>query len=400
MQESNYNIVIIFLIALCLISCGSTNIGLNTKEDFQSESRKNFYPVTGMWESMAGPPGGGYFNSLVQNPYNHKELYAHSQEIVFHTMDGGESWTILKDLKNIHINKIVPYRDRLFICGDGLHEYTKEGGLVNILKLECANIFISDDKLLVLPYLYPDGRDEILLLSLLIEGYNMQKILIPKNFLSYFNISNQSSHKDTWIECNDVIISGENILMALTAKFGESEEQDQSRIFLTENLGENWKLMDVPLVHRSGVSRLIKDKDDESCIYLLIAHNLIHDLISPLSEMVYRSFDMGKSWESFIEIDIDANGPLNLIKRDKAYYILDPKGAGIIKFTGDECEIVDCPRIDYWNEISFQIDTLYFDNTNPDVVYAKTDSRWYEHLEKNGHRYNSYITYHNCTASG
>ena len=132
-MKKNLILTVIFCIIIFIAGCAGTDSTPGIPDNIDNANRKMFYPVTGMWESLNGPPGG-YFKSLVQNPTNPEELYALSQIGLFKTINGGDSWELIDALEGIHINDIAPYKHKLYLGGSNVIEYSEEHGVIPIHK--------------------------------------------------------------------------------------------------------------------------------------------------------------------------------------------------------------------------------------------------------------------------
>src|SRR4030042_3935160 len=70
-----------------------------------------------VWSQTNGPPGG-WVSQLLQNPYNHNQLFMVSGSgLVYKSSDKGESWKLLTELQGLFVDSIAPFEEGVFVGG-------------------------------------------------------------------------------------------------------------------------------------------------------------------------------------------------------------------------------------------------------------------------------------------
>ena len=140
-------IILILLVAKLIFLCGCIQNHSENDVIHDYEEIDNIDSII-FWESMNGPPGGNVYD-LIQDPKNPNELYAVTQRNVYKSEDKGENWEIINVTRDMGVNSIALYEDKLFLNSDddGVFYYDNDNNLVKIFDDWCKEVIVSDNKL-------------------------------------------------------------------------------------------------------------------------------------------------------------------------------------------------------------------------------------------------------------
>jgi photosystem II stability/assembly factor-like uncharacterized protein len=328
------------------------------------------------WEPMNGPPGGRV-KELVQNPSSPYELYAVTSRGIHKSEDKGESWQLIVSSQDLEqINSIAVFRDRLFVCGEGVYHHDKDKNLVLISKIWCTKSTVSDNKLFV-----ASGGERIKDLKLTYsnvtsDSFNWKDITPSQSELSDLKLPPEDVGFAYSVKTQDVVSVGDGILANIIVKVDGSGEFTNGGLYISEDFGDSWYKVNLGLPEGVIISKIIQDPKDPNHIILSCKHTITHEVTSPISELLKGSYDGGRTWSSVTDLSLESNGIEDVVISGNAYYLLNPYGGGIIKLEGSDYEQIETPRIEEFAEMTFEVDTLIFDHENPDIVYGKTGEIW------------------------
>lgn len=268
------------------------------------------------WESMNGPPGG-HVMELVQNPVPPHELYTATHTGVYKSQDKGESWQLMEELEDL---KTIPS--------------------------------LTSDKF---------NWDEIAP-----TGSELSDLKPPPKDVGFVH----------YVKTEEVVSVGNRILANIVLHVDGSGEFTNGGLYVSEDSGKSWSMVDLGLPEGVIVSNIIQNPKDPEHIVLACKHTVVHEKLSPLSELLRESRDGGKTWSRLTDLTLQTNGVEDVVISGNAYYLLNPYGWGIIRLEGSDYEQIETPRIkEFWG-MDFNLDRLMFDYENPDIAYGKTGSIW------------------------
>jgi photosystem II stability/assembly factor-like uncharacterized protein/predicted TIM-barrel fold metal-dependent hydrolase len=331
------------------------------------------------WESMNGPPGGRISN-LIQNPYHHNELYATTNHGVYKSEDKGEHWKMMNKSKGInvgYVGSIAAFKDKLFVCGDGLYYYDAEENLIKPLNEQCNKVIISDNKLFVTFYSQNLREVKILYTDLTSDKFDWKEIsfseselkdlvLPPKNIGYYIGIPNIVAVG------NRILV---NVIVEVTGS-GQSGEFTNGHLYVSENFGDTWSRVDFGIPKDIVIANIIQNPNNLQHIILTFKHNIMHEIKSPVSMLVKESHDGGKTWSPVTDLDIESNGITDADIVGSVYYLLNPFDSYMLKLDGSRSERINMPVVKDFEEVPFSLYTILFDFDDPKIVYGTTGPVW------------------------
>ena len=331
------------------------------------------------WESLNGPPGGR-IHELIQNPYHHNELYAlltgDGIPRIYKSEDKGESWKIMSELKNIGANSITFFKDKLFICGDGVYYLDDKENLVKIFDGWCAKAIVSDNKLFV-TYYVQNLRDIRILYADLTSGrFDWKEISFSESELKDLVLPPKDIGFGHRIIVPNVFALGNRILANVIVQVDGSGQFTNGQLYISENLGDTWSKVGLGKEDDVIVSNIIQDPNNPEHILLTFQHNIMHEFKSPISKLLKESYDGGKTWGPVTNLDIKSNGVMDVAIVGSIYYLLNPYDGYILKLNGSSYEQIEMPMVKEFEEIRFMLDALLFDFADPNIVYGKGGSTW------------------------
>ena len=329
------------------------------------------------WVQTGGPPGGR-FVKLLQNPYLHNELYALTEDgRIYKSLNKGENWHLLELLSDIEVRSIAVYNDRLFACGEGLYYIDSTEYPFKILDGWFDDVAVSDSKLFTTRGGESPYDIKILYSDLSSAGYNWIDVTPDTQVLSSLVLPPVDIGFDYHVKVTHIVTIGDRILANAYLEVFGSGEHSNTRLFLSDDLGETWSVIDLGIQNNVISSNIVQDDDDPNHIILTFRHNVIHEVSSPLNTLLMQSFDGGDTWEAFTDLELRSNGVTSVSKVGSVYYLTCPwDGLGIVKLSGPSFELMDMPTIDAYEHITFWVDQLLFDYDDPTIVYGKTGSVW------------------------
>jgi photosystem II stability/assembly factor-like uncharacterized protein len=336
------------------------------------------------WESMNGPPGG-WIGELIQSPQHHNELYALGSHDVYKSEDKGEHWKAMDELKNIKVNSIAAYKDKLFVCGDGVY-YDTDGNLVKILDQWCNKVIVSDDKLFITFYVQSTRDVKVMYTDLVSEGFNWKEMSFSESELSDLVLPPKNIGFGYDIKVPNIVALGNRILVNVIVEVAGSGQYSNDQLYVSENLGGTWSKVDLGKKSDVVVSNIIQDQKDANHIFLTLKHNIMHEFRSPVSTLVKESFDGGRTWHPLTNADMESNGITYVAMKDSVYYLLSTLDSLMIKLNGSSYEQIELPRIKGFEQIyttfpnpnppMYSLDKLLFDYDDPNIAYGKIGSSW------------------------
>jgi len=328
------------------------------------------------WIQTNGPPGGG-ITKLVQNPFRHNELYAVTGERIYQSEDKGEHWQLMSEFQSIYVVSVTPFEDKLFVCGDGVYCFDNTDGLVKILDGWFSEITVSDNRLFVTSGSENMVYIKILYADLISEIFNWINISPSESELS--DLILPPPDLGVWYSVNvpHIVALGDRILANVVLDVEGSGELTNGHLYISEDFGETWSKVDLSMQNDVVVSAIVQDPQNPEHVVLSFRHNILHEFTSPVSDLLKESFDGGETWKSVTTLDLESNGITDVDIFGPVYYLVSPfDGLGIVKLDGSNYELIEMPRLEEFEEMTFWLDTLLFDFDDPNIVYGKTGSVW------------------------
>ncbi len=330
--------------------------------------------LTISWQSMNGPPGGRV-TQLIQNPSMSHELYAITSKGIHKSEDKGESWQVISELENIHVSSVAAFEDKLFTCGDGAYYYDTEKNLVKILNEWCNEAIVSDNKLFVTS----DDKTNVKIqyVDLALENFNWKDISPSESELRDLVLPPEDIGFGYYKKVPNIIALGNRILVNIILHVDGSGEFTNGHLYLSENLGDTWSRVDLGMSDDLIIANIVQNPNNPDHIVISFKHNIVHEFMSPISELLRESYDRGRTWSPVTDLTLQSNGITDVDIVGSSYYLLNPYGGpSILKIDGANYEYFDTPTIREFSEMSFGLDTLLFDFDNPNIVYGKTGGIW------------------------
>lgn len=338
-------------------------------------------PARIQWVQTSGPPGGIIYD-LKQNPYNHDELFALTERRVYRSRDKGETWELMEELGEMTVVSAVPFEDRLFVCGEGVHYYDGQGNLVRILDGWYDRVVISDGKLFVIRGTREARGVRILRADPSASSFTWEDISPSEDELRDLVYPPEDVGFDYFVRPLNILALGDRILANIVLEVLGSGQFTNGYLYCSQDLGQSWSKVDIDMPERVIIANIIQDPRNLDHLMLPLRHNMIHELKSPLSSLLKESFDGGRTWQPVTDLSIMVNGITDVDLIGSARYLVCPFDGQIIRLSDSGYDRVDMPRVEGFGEIRFMLDTLLFDFDDQDIVYGKTGSIWFYGIVK------------------
>ena len=328
------------------------------------------------WEPMNGPPGGS-IDKLIQNPYGHNELYASTVRGVYKSEDKGESWRLMDGLEGVEVVSIAAFEDKLFLCGNGVYYYNSEENLVKVFDDWCNLVAVSDNKLFVTVNSEDVGELGILYTDPSSEDFDWADISPSASELRDLVIPPDDAGLWYSITVLNIVALGNRILASIIVEVDGSGEFTNGHLYISEDLGETWSKVTLDVPDDVIIANIVQNPANHEHIFLLFRHPILHDFTYPVSELIRASYDGGNTWSPVTDLALESNGITDVDIVGSVYYLISPfDGLQILKLDGSSYEQIGMPRVEEFEEITFNLDTLLFDFDDPNIVYGKTGSVW------------------------
>jgi len=334
-----------------------------------------------VWESMNGPPGGR-IQTLLQNPYNHNELYTlvggyESGRRVYRSEDKGKNWEIINESKNMQLNSIALFQDKLFMCGNnGVYYYDSNEGLVKISDTWCAEATVNDNKLFIIYYVQNIKDVRIFYTDLTSDRFDWKEISFSEPELKDLVLPPKGIGFGYGVGVQNIVALGNRILANVIVNVQGSGQFSNSQLYISENFGETWNRVELGKQDDVIISNIIQDPNNRNHILLTLKHNIMHEFKSPVSQLIKESFDGGQTWKPLTNADTESNGVINVAIAGSTYYLLNPYDSYMLKLNESGYERIEMPRVKEFEEIMFNLDKLLFDFDYPSIVYGQGGSNW------------------------
>lgn len=332
-------------------------------------------PVAISWESLNGPSGGRIFQ-LIQNPAGKHELYALSANGVFKSENKGESWNLIDKSDKIGANAIAVHKDKLFVASDnGAFCFEGDKDPEKVFKPGCRYLMVSGDKLFV-TILYPDRTCPGIYYTELAPGiFNWQDITPTTSELNDLRLPKNSSFWHN-ITARNIVVCENRILANIVMEIEGSGIETNGGLYVSEDRGETWSRTKLDVPADVIASNIIQDPGDSKHIFATFRHPVMHDYTYPESELIRESFDGGRTWLRMTEFSQPSNGITDVSNLGPTHYLINPYSGFILKLEGSTQKMLSMPMIDSFPGAVFNLDALFFDKDNPDIVFGKCGTPW------------------------
>jgi len=362
-----------FLFFLILFVCSGLTAQIELMyggEDYAEEVIVD--PSKIRWVQTNGPPGGKILK-LIQNPLRHNELFVLSENGgIYKSIDKGETWGLLDELKNIVVSAIAVYEDKLFVSGNGsvLH-YDSEGNLTILLGGSWNEMFLSDGKLFVVRQ--GDRKTIWIKYADLTSGaYDWKDISPSESELNDLVPPPEETGFEYGIMLRNLVTVDDKIYANIVMEVEGSGEHFNGHLYVLEDFGASWSKVDLNVRSDLIISNIIQDPKDKEHIILSFKHRLSNTNL-PLSELLLESNDSGLTWSSITDLTIEANHVGDIDFVDSSYYITLAEESNIIKLNQTGYELIDIPRAEgYDQKIVFPLIEVFFDLDDPQIVYGRS----------------------------
>jgi len=351
-------------------------VGVILTTIFINASIQQAEPIS--WESMNGPPGGR-ISRLIQNPYRHNELYATTGHGVYKSEDKGEHWRIMNKSKDIGVGyegSIAIYKEKLFVCGNGLYYYDAEENLVKFRDEPWNTVTISDNKLFVTSYFHEPSDVRILYTDLASDEFDWKEISFSESELEDLALPPENVGFGYGVGIPNIVALGNRILANIIVQVAGSGEFTNGQLYISENFGDTWSRVDFGMPKDIVIANIVQDQNDPDHIILTFKHDIMHEFKSPVSMLVKESHDGGKTWSPVTNLDIESNGITDFDIVGSVYYLLSPFDSYMLKLNGSSYEQLGMPIVKDFEELPFSLCTILFDFDDPNIVYGATGPVW------------------------
>ena len=363
-----------FLLILFLILFICSGLAVQVKASYGEEdyAEEVFVDPSRIgWVQTNGPPGGKILK-LLQNPPRHNELFVLSENgNIYQSINKGETWDLLDELKSIQVSAMAVYEDKLFLCGSGsVFHYDSERNLTALLTGSWNEMFVSDGKLFVV--LQGDRETiDIMYANLTSETYAWKDISPSESELTDLVPPPEETGLNYGIMVRNLVTVDDRILANIVMEVEGSGEYFNGYLYISEDFGTSWSKADLNVQSGLIISNIIQDPANKEHIIVSFRHRL-QDTSLPLSELLLESYDSGLTWNSITNLSIEANnvGDVDLV--GSSYYVTLAEESDIIKLNQTSYELIDIPRAEgYDQKIGFPLIEILFDLDNPQIVYGR-----------------------------
>jgi photosystem II stability/assembly factor-like uncharacterized protein len=328
------------------------------------------------WKQTNGPPGGR-IAKLLQNPEQHNELYALTNNRLYKSEDRGENWQLVNELENMGVSSMDIYKDRLFVCCyDGVYYYDSNKNLVKILN-SFGNVMVSDDKLFVAAHVGSQKEVRILYADLTFDDFNWNDVSPSEAELSDLILPPVDIGFGYEIVVRSIVAVGTRFLAGINVEVDGSGEFSNGQLYVSNNLGLSWSRVDLGVRNDVIISTIVQEMNNANHMIVAFKHNRLHEVTSPVSGLVKESFDGGETWDSLTDLILESNGITDVDIIGSSYYLTGPYGGPrIIKLTGSNYMLINGPMLSEFGNTEFALDTILFDYDDQNIVYGKAGSVW------------------------
>lgn len=284
------------------------------------------------WESMNGPPGGS-IDKLIQNPYDHNELYALTVRGVYKSEDKGESWRLMDGLEGVEVHSIATFEDKLFIGGNGVYYYDSEENLVKVFDNWCNLVAVSDNKLFATVNSEDDGELGILYTDPSSEDFDWVDISPSASELSDLVIPPGDVGLWYSITVPNIVALGNRILASIIVEVDGSGEFTNGHLYISEDLGETWSKVTLDVPDDVIIANIVQNPANPEHIFLLFRHPILHDFTYTVSELIRESYDGGNTWSPVTDLALKSNGITDIAIIGSVYYLPNPFDCYILNST-------------------------------------------------------------------
>jgi photosystem II stability/assembly factor-like uncharacterized protein len=195
----------------------------------------------------------------------------------------------------------------------------------------------------------------------------LSNIHLPDNPSLWHNVTAQN------------IVSLDNrILASITMNIEGSGAETHGGVYISEDLGNTWARVNLDVPEDVIVANIVQDPRDNKHIFLLFKSPVMHDVTYPVSELIWESYDGGKTWGRVTDFSRQSNGITDIAILGSAYYLPSPCDSYILKLDGANHEVLGMPMIpDFGNTyFGFVLDAIIFDTDDPSIIYGKGGTSW------------------------
>jgi photosystem II stability/assembly factor-like uncharacterized protein len=324
------------------------------------------------WVQTNGPPGGKILK-LIQNPQRHNELFVLSENgNIYKSIDKGESWDLLDELKNIQVSAMAVYEDKLFLCGNGrVIQYDSAGNLTTLLAGSWNELFVPDGKVFVVRQ--GDRKTiGIMYSNLTSEAYDWKDVSPSESELTDLVPPPEEMGLNYGIMVRNLVIVDDRLLANIVMEVEGSGEHFNGYLYISGDLGTSWSKVDLNVQSGLIISNIIQDPHKKERLILAFKHRL-ENMKLPLSELLLESNDSGLTWSSITDLSMEANHVGDVDCVDSSYYVTLAEGSYIIKLNQTGYDLIDMPRAEgYDQKTVFTLIEVFFDLDTPQIVYGRS----------------------------
>ena len=322
------------------------------------------------WESMNGSPGGS-MTELIQNPYRHNELYTVTRQgDLYKSEDKGNSWRLMSGLEDISVNSIALFEDKLFVCGNGIYYLDGNENLFRILDSRWNEVIVSDEKLFVtrsdetpenVKIKYADlGFDDFVWKDISPTAIELGDLVVPPSDIGLLR----------HVEVPHIFALGNRILASITVSVEGNGELTNGHLYTSEDLGQTWNRVQLDVPSGVIVANIVQGSANPEHIFVLFRHPISHEVNYPISNLVKESYDGGRTWSHVTDCTIKSNGVTDIAVDGSVYYLINHYNDYILKLDGSDCEKIEMPRLEGFQELRLKMSRLFFDLDDPNIVYG------------------------------
>jgi len=322
---------------------------------------------------MNGPPGAGRCK-LIQNRYGDHELYAATERGIYKSKDKGESWQLMDALQGMEIHSMAATEDRLFVCGNGAYYYDDEENLAKVLDDWCDEVIVSGNRLFVISEGGETHAPRILSADLTSEAFDWDDMSPSMSELGDLNLPPSDYAFEYIIRVPDVVALDDRILANVMLADGGSGEFTNGHLYISEDLGGTWSKVDLDIPDGVIIAGLVQNPADPEHILLACENPTSQEFTYTISELLRESYNGGETWSPATDLTLVIHGISGVAIVGSVYYLVSP--SDIVKLEGSSYELIDMPKVDEFEEISFGLDTLLIDPDDANIAYGKTHSDW------------------------
>ncbi|MGA1793915.1 MAG: WD40/YVTN/BNR-like repeat-containing protein [Thermoplasmatota archaeon] len=331
-----------------------------------------------IWESMDGPPGGG-FTTFAQNPYHPDELYAGVPLGLYLSRDRGMNFVKVGDPAIRNVTDIHFTEDMAVIVADQLYSYEYSTGASQAVYDRPLRIFTSGNDVYLVDLVPHQDKFEASFHKVVFSSPTYVPVLDGSTLITTQQIDMDADFSllESEFFITALFAVEDDILISIgVINLGSGFVYDIHDTFLVNE--QTGQLEEITPPHIDGFTTATIEQDPENERHLLVgarSKKANDDFsIRTLDKLVFESFDGGRTWVQFTS---DTNHSHSVVKDinfgpDGIYF--GRVGDHILKVDPSDHETIQEIDMTHLEDGKvFWAEWIEFDLEDPKTVYAGLD---------------------------